>query len=390
MKRVLIVSTCTIRGESIGLIGKFLKGFSELDKNEYVIDLCDTNYFQEHDSSRYSVNNYYGIKKNWLDRIILQIPKLRSIVSVKKALALIYCVINNHFYDLIVVHCVPSYAYRIVEFAHNKGSKTILVPWGANDIIDRPELDEQLQKAFDATDYVRATEGSNCSSVMLNKFKVPRKKFRYKKPYLRSIEDIIKVKEKYDRGECARVLNLPSSSCVIICGYNAFPAMLHEFIIESIAKVKAFLPSDYVLVFPMTYPHNVDYINKVKAKSEQSGLNAVFFTSYLTNEQIACLHVLSNYFINIQHADSGNAFQIEELFSGSQTITGKWLNYSQFEVFGIPYYKLEKLEELPSLLKGIFLDRIPPVVVPKELKNMYSVPTNFKRGDYWKQLLDSI
>ncbi len=390
MRRILIVSHCSKRGESLGLIGKFLTGFSGLDKNEYVIDLCDTNYFQEHDSSQYPVNEYYGIKKGWIDKVVLKVPKLRSVVSVRKALALINNAINKYFYDLVVVYSVPAYTYKIIEFAHSKGSKTILIPWGANDIINRPELDRELQIAFDNTDYVSGIEGSNCSIVMQNKFKVPLPKFKYKKPYLRSVEEIIRVKEKYDREGCARKLNIPLSSCYIICGYNAFPVMLHEYIIDSLAKVKELLPSDYVLVFPMTYPRDKVYTNKVKEKCASLGLNAVFFTSFLTNEQVACLHLLSNYFINIQYADAGNAFQIEELFCGSQTITGKWLRYSQFEKFGIPYYQLEKLEELPSLLKRIFSKEILPVIVPEALKNLYYVPANFKRSDYWKQLIDSI
>lgn len=390
MKRVLIISPCSVRGNSTGVVGKFLRGFSELDKDEYVVDLCDTSYFEKHEPSKYSVNEYYGIKKNWLDRIIIRIPKLRSIVSVKKALTVINNAINNHYYDLIVVHSVPFYTYKIIELAHNKGSKTILVPWGANDIIDRPERDVKLQKAFDTTDFVRAIEGSNCAKTMQNRFKVPIEKCKFTKPFLRSIEEIKKAKKKYNRNECAKLLGMPLSSCYIICGYNAYPVMQHKFIIESIAEVKNLLPKDYVLVFPMTYPSNENYIKLIKDECSRFELNSVFFTHFLTNEQMACLHLLSNYFINIQHADSGNAFQIEELYCGSQTITGKWLNYSHFETYGTPYYKMEKLENLPSLLKDIFTKKLSPIKVPDKLIKSYEIPEGFKRAGYWKELIDSL
>lgn len=390
MKNILIISTCSKRGDSIGLIGPFLNEFARLDPSSYQVDLCNIGYFQQYNPQDYKVSEYYGIEKGHADKVILKIPKLRSIVSKRRAISLVKKVFANKKFDLVIVFSLPSFVDILVDIAHSYGCKSMLYPWGTSDLINRSELDKQLYRAFDTTDYVCGIENSNCSLVMLNKFHVPLEKYKGRKPFIQGVAEIEKVKKVLSREDMENKLSIPHSSCNIICGYNAYPIMLHEHIINSFDSVRGCLPEDFLLIFPMTYPNNEEYISRIEQLCDAKGLRAFFIKSYMTNEQVACLHLLSDLFINIQHADSGNAFQIEELYCGNRCITGKWLNYKQFELFGVPYYQIEKLNDLGTMLRSIFTNEIPEVNVPSELIEQYRIPADYSPERYWKEIIDAI
>lgn len=388
MKRIMIVSTCTKRGNSIGLIGSFLDEFANLDKNEFQVDLCNIGYFQDFIDSDYHADNYYGIRKNIIDRLILKIPKIRSWYSKFRSIKHVKNTFNKYKYDLMVVYSVPSYVEKLIRIAHINNCKTILYPWGANDIVDRFDIDAKLQRAFDATDYVTGIENSNCSLTMLNKFKVPSEKYFGRKPFLTGVVEIQKVRSKYSRSDLERILGIRYSSCNIICGYNAFPDMLHEQIINSICDNLDILPDDYQLIFPMSYPRNDEYVYKIQNLCKERKLNHVIFTNYLSDEQVACLHLLSDYFINIQHADSGNAFQIESLFCGITSIVGAWLEYKQFEIYGKPYITIDSVSDLSKCIRQLLLAEIEKPVVPSKLIDMYNVPADYDSSKFWENIID--
>ena len=78
MKRVLIVSSCGKRRNTIGLIGNLLSSLKGLDKTKYHITLLDTNFFElNHNPQDYNVDCYKGLNKSWLDSFMSKIPRFR-------------------------------------------------------------------------------------------------------------------------------------------------------------------------------------------------------------------------------------------------------------------------------------------------------------------------
>ena len=162
-------------------------------------------------------------------------------------------------------------------------------------------------------------------------------------------------------------LHIPFSNYNIICGYNADPGQQHLSSIAALSCVKERLPEDYQIIFPVSYGDRNGYIDSLKKACETYGLNSFFIESYISDEQMALLHLITDLYINNQKTDNGNAFLVEALSCGNCIISGSWLLYTQFEDYGIPYYQFESQKELGNVIKSIIEEDHPTVSVPNEL-----------------------
>lgn len=390
-KQFLVVSSCTTRGNSGGLTGQLVKHLNTVKYDLFEISLFDIGFFNYNRYiDAYDVKNYYELPKHRFEKVIRKIPEIRVKYAELLVLNTFDSLLSNKHFDLIIVFEIPAFADRLVTISHKHGAKVIFYPWGSDILRCSNHIKKRLQKAFNDVDFVTGSPNSNCIISVLNDYGVPKDKLRLKKLRLNGTREIDEVVGKYSKKEMLEKIGIPYADYLIVGGYNGSQVQRHKLIIESIAENLTVLPSNYLLIFPITYGCNETYYLELKELCEKFGVKAYFIRDYLTNNQIALLHLATDLFIEIQPTDSGNAFLIEALYAKNQIITGKWLKYEQFEQFGIPYHLINDPEELSLMINRILTGKEQPVVVPESLRKIYYYPIDSEVDTIWHSLSNDL
>lgn len=387
-KEVLIVSSCPLRGGAIGVIGELLKELSCLNKSEYSFSLFDTNNnrYENHKREDYHVDFYYRLQTNLKDRIIQHVPWVRSRYYKYKYIKAFKRLLSTKRYNAVLFFPVIFFSDKLIDIAHQHNTRVIFYPWGSEILRCEGWKMNHLMRAFLNVDYVVGSFNANTIKASKEIFNVQGYKIKEKKPFVSGVLMLDSIKEKYSRKQMSDILHIPESSFNVVCSYNGYATHNHEAIIKAIAQNKANLPTNYQLLFPLTYGSAPGYIDSIFSKCREEGLNAIFLTEFLSGEQMACLHYLTDLFIEIQPTDTGNAFLIEAIYAKNEIITGRWLHYDQFEKFGLPYHLIDAIEELPLKISEVVSRKVPKPVIPEQLINMFSIPTSEDRRIFWGDL----
>lgn len=397
MKKILIVSPCGKRRNTTGIIGKFLSSFEGIDKTKYYISLFDTNFYERnHNPEDYQVDNYFKLDDHWYDTIIRKLPGFRVKYANQLVLRKYLDILRKEHYDLVLVVQVPEYSDELVRIAHDNGVKIVFLPFGSDILRVSDEVRNKLKKAFAEVDGVCGYENSGTINAARDVYNVPQEKLLIQQLYLESVNRLNNLQGRYTRKEMMDVMGIPFSEYNIVCGYSGRETHRHKFIIESLIKIKDVLPDGYQIIFPMTYgagAHHeiiIRYAAQLKELCDSEGLNAVFLTDFMSDEQMAYLHLITDLFIEIQPTDNGNAFMIEAICAENQIVTGRWLKYANFEQFGEPYYLIETPDELPEMLRKIFTHQVDKAVVPQKLLDLYLPTEDKKPCAFWSNLFDTL
>lgn len=396
MKKILIVSPCGKRRDTIGLVGFLLADLKDLDRQKYHISLLDTNSVEKHNPKDYDVEEYHGLDKYWYSGLVRLIPRIRAYHYIYCAVSTYRRLINEKEYDIVLVYQVPVYADQIVSIAHRRGVKVAFEPFGSDILRVNEARKKRLKQAFRDVDVVIGRPKTGTMIAAQEMYNVPDEKIREQKLVVKGVKTICEVKGKKSRKEMMADMDIPYSDYNIVCGYSGRMSHRHKDIIDSLIKVKDVLPKGYQIVFPMTYGagthHEIvlEYAAELKSICESAGLKATFLTKFLSEEHLAYLHLVTDLFIEIQPTDNGNAFMIEALYAENQIVTGRWLNYQQFEQFGTPYYLIDRPEDLPQMLRRIFAHEIKKAIVPSALLDYLKISEDYNPGTYWARLFDEL
>lgn len=387
MKKILVVSNCSKRGTSTGLVGKFLEQLDKIDKHHFQISLLATTFnIDEVRQNLYPVHSFFTLSKGFMGSLVRIIPGLRRTFGIKLAIKAYNSLLKKYGFDWVVLYQVQPKADQWTRIAHQNNSKIVFVPWGSEVLRVSGAEQKRLKIAFSEVDYVIGAEYANTLLSARDVYNVPDKKLIFYKNYLKGVKLISKLRDKYTRKEMMSRIGIPNSDYNIICGYNGYSGQKHKIIINAIYKNKNTLPNGYQLVFPITYGASVDYIEDLKNYCNQLDLKTVFITDYLTDEQVAYLHLVTDLFIQIQPTDDGNDFMKEALFAQNQIVTGRWLKYYQFEQYGDPYYAIETLEELPTMLSIIFKCEAPVPSIPSQLLDDMDSASETDNKIFWEKV----
>lgn len=395
MKKILIVSECARRRDTLGIIGGILSVFSRLCKEKYHISLLYSNFFESYRNSKdYPVDCFYCLDKSILDGVIRRIPRIRSVWAEKKAIETFKKIISTNQFDVVLVFQIPNYADKIVSMAHANGMKVLFVPLGSDILQVSNTGKERRKRAFAEVDAVIGGAKTNTLIAAQEIYNVPKDRIIEQKEALMGVVRLKSLKGKLTREEMHKEVGVPFSNYNIVCGYSGRRTHRHSEIVDALIKVKDVLPKGYQIIFPMTYgagAHHeiiINYAAELKDMCDKAGLNTLFMTDFKTNEQMAYLHLITDMFIEIQPTDNGNAFMIEALYAQNQIITGRWLNYKRFEQFGEPYYLIDSPEELPLMLRKIFTKQVAKKIIPQQLIDFYDVPEGYSSTGFWANVFD--
>ena len=272
-------------------------------------------------------------------------------------------VTGKHF-DYINIHYIkPEYAFIIDHLKHH-ASKLVLSPWGS-DVYGVKGIGKFLvNKTFCAADYVTGGEG-RFAEDFIRIFHVPKRKFVVCKIGVETIDYIIEHKNTIDIHEAKRQLGI-ENRFVITCGYKAMSSHQHLKIIEAINQVKNQLPSNLLLLFPLTYPNDPKYVQKIKEKVNDCGLEAIYFDHFLDIPHLFLLRQATDLFIHVQPTDASSASLWEYILCEKKIINGAWLKYPDLiKNNSMPFFELEDMENLG--MKIVEVCHSNPIKIDEEL-----------------------
>lgn len=391
--RILVISECPSRGGGAGLTGALLDVLSQLPNYPCEVDLLDSSFFLGHKANNYSCNHYFSMPSNLIVKIGLSIPHLSSYIKERIVCRQIRKALSQSKYDVVIVYQILPFSDKIVNIAHSFGSKVLLRPWGSEVLRVSDHLKPRIQKAYNMTDYVGGDPDSNVIHNAIEVFNVEQSKIINLASGLSGIRNLIRVIESNPSREAMSAnLGIPANAFLIVCGYNAYAGQRHSDIIEQIASVKQYLPENYILLFPMTYggDNRIEYISHLRELCSSCGLKAMFIKDFLSSDQMAYIHLLTNLYVNVQPTDSGNAFLIESLFCSNKIICGSWLDYPQLMKYGVPYYQCESLQTIGETVKQVLSGAQPERTVPQELIQEWTERNRITPEERWTTFLLNI
>ena len=363
-KKLLMVAKCRRRGKGpAAYIGDLISYLKKYGGQQFEIDLLVTLLNSGYTKDDFEADNVILPKVGVVSHLILKIPRIRAWYWNRIVQKTYSSTINSRDYDWIVFHAIPHDISYLVKLAKNTKAKILLYPWGSEIMRVADSTLESFRFAFDNMDFVRG-DGSMLVEKLEKFYHIPHSKFVNLVYGSKVIDCIEKYRGKLSKDELAVRIGINTASYYIVCGYNRYKGQNHETMISQLAMVKDFLPHGYTLVFPLTYGDgpNDQYLRNLCKKS---GLEAQFLTEYLTDEQMACLHLVTDLFIHIQQTDLANSYMIESVFANTNIISGGWLSYVDLEKGGKPYYTTEVPDQLHVVVRDFLNGKLPKRVAGK-------------------------
>jgi len=150
--------------------------------------------------------------------------------------------------------------------------------------------------------------------------------------------------------------NIPSGKIKVMVGYSA--DRLHNTldIIRELSKLDPIVMKRIFLLFPMSYGPDKELRNEVVEVMKSVDIEYKILEGWLTNEEIACLRLITDVVPFIPFDDGFSATLTETLYAGSIVISGSWLNYYELNIAGITYFQVNEPGEITSRMEIIIRD----------------------------------
>ena len=298
----------------------------------------------------------------FINRMINKISSLLQIRELAK---------TRHF-DIINIH-YPQYSFGcLMGYLKQMSPSIVISPWGSDVLrLKGKRKRGQLAKVFQKADYTTSNPLGPIGKALIDEMKVDKEKMHPLAWGSETIDYINEHVQEVSTEDAKRRLGL-ENRYVITCGYNAFEEQRHEVIINAIREIQSQLPSDLVLLFPVTYGDSYgtkkkDYVEGLKKLCQESGLCAVFYEDYLPVSDLFVLRQATDMFIHIQTTDGGNSSIQEYVLLGKKIVHGSWMHYRKLEQFKpLFYYPVDDLKCLSEVILKAYCSnaiKTPPEVL---------------------------
>lgn len=269
--------------------------------------------------------------------------------------------LHRHF-DYISIQYVRPELFFVLHDLKKHSSKLVLTPWGSDVYRINKYFKKLAQKIYDAADYVTGPD-DRFTRDFTKIFNIPQQKIVHVDLGVEAIEYIIDHKDLTDADEAKRLLGV-EGKYVITCGYKAMSGHRHVEMIEAISKMRDRLPNNLVLFFPLTFPKDPDYVDLVRSKVDECGLNAVYFNQFLELPELFQLRQATDLFVHIQPTDASSGTLYEYILCEKKILNGAWLQYPEIEKEGIkPYFLVDSMETLGESIVHAYESE--PIKIPR-------------------------
>ena len=322
---------------------------------KYVNPLVDITLFgDEHTITEDLRNGQVEIidKKNNTNRHSTKIRGLSKLLNKVTLIDQVRDLASTRKFDIVNIHFPQYYMCFVMRYLHKLSDNVILTPWGSDVLrVDSKMKRRFLKYVYRCSDMVTVGSRGAVGKVIHKDFGVDEKRMVSLAWGSETIDFINDHLDSISQQDAKRKLGL-ENKYVVSCGYNAFFEQRHLEIIAALAKVKDRLPSNLVLLFPVTYgtKKRKEYIEMLKRRCVKNGLTAFFYEDYLSVEGIFYLRRASDMFIHVQTTDGGNSTIMEYCICGSKIIHGSWMHYKWLDYTPRFYFPVDDLNDLPDVI----------------------------------------
>lgn len=356
MKKILIIGNSHDKH-----LTRFIKGLRTINV-DYCIDILDVSMRQDLCKNKELYNQVFVVRRTF-PNYAYKLPvvcKCFKYIDTVRAFNSIAC-----NYKLISIQFLTIQAGFLFNVLKKYGAKLIVTPWGSD--IYRIGCIQQwfTKQLINKADYVTLMPNSKFGDDVKAQYSVPENKcipLCFGSDVLDKIILDSKTKE-----ECKEALLGTSENFCIVVGYNASSAQNHLKIIDALRQIKEKLPSNTVLLFPMTYAKEESYLQQVQSSLENLGIKYRIFDSYLSDEEVVDLRKSTDLFIHMQVSDAYSSSLQETLICGQKVINAKWLRYKELEQLGVPY-RLATFDNLSSIIVDVLKEKKSTIDVSEALK----------------------
>ena len=257
---------------------------------------------------------------------------------------------KDSHYDIINIHYPTMEFASSIKAMRSMADNIILSPWGSDVYRISKWQQKRLKRLYQDSDWITGLDNRRFWSDIAKLFDVPIEKFVHLNIASETVDYMASHLETISQEKAKKIMKV-EKQYVITCGYNGNPAQQHKAVITAIARIKNQLPSNFVLIFPVTYGGNKKYIDELKADVSSNGINAVFLERYMNMEEMFYLVQATDVFIHIQTTDSDSLCVKEYLFCKKKVVHGSWIEYDDFKKYPPePFYKVDRLSDLDSVI----------------------------------------
>lgn len=302
----------------------------------------------DHIDKKYSTDDLYNHIYDLHFPLAAVLPKYVRIIIQH---ILLRCQLKNigKNYDIVHIHYVENFLLRDSRYLIKtiKG-RLMITLWGLDSRVQGKQY-EQLDRWLMRSDCITmATE------EMIGDFYIKHGRKYSSKIYqcifgMRPL-DWIEKKWGVDILDIRGTLGLPGDSIVIAIGHNARREQRHCDIIDVLdnsGQLRQYADK-LCFVLMLTYPHDWDYIAKVKGRAMESPFNYIIVDSFLSEENVALYRLSSDIYIQLQLNDVLSGSMLEYLSCNDIVITGSWLPYQTLDRIGVFYNTVDCVTETPQ------------------------------------------
>lgn len=311
-----------------------------------------------------------------------RIPFMNRLVNRVSSLLQIRKLEKVRHYDIINIHYPQPFLTYLMEHFRRMSTSIVISPWGSDVLRLKGKRNRrQLAKICRGADWVTVGPNGDIGKTLVSEMKIDKDRLHPLAWGSETIDYINDHIQEVSDKDAKQKLGL-ENRYVITCGYNAFKEQRHALIIEAIREIRSQLPSELILLFPVTYgfsygTQKMEYVNNLKTLCLESGLDAIFYENYLSVADLFYLKQATDMFVHIQTTDGGNSSLQEYVLCGKKVVHGSWLHYKKLEQYKpLFYYPVDDLSHLGEAILQAF--RSERIDTPAEV-------LDYIRNRGWKQ-----
>lgn len=311
-----------------------------------------------------------------------RIPFMNRLVNRVSSLLQIRKLEKVRHYDIINIHYPQPFLSYLMKHFRRMSTSIVISPWGSDVLRLKGKRNRrQLAKICRGADWVTVGPNGDIGKTLVSEMKIDKDRLHPLAWGSETIDYINDHIQEVSDKDAKQKLGL-ENRYVITCGYNAFKEQRHALIIEAIREIRSQLPSELILLFPVTYgfsygTQKMEYVNNLKTLCLESGLDAIFYENYLSVADLFYLRQATDMFVHIQTTDGGNSSLQEYVLCGKKVVHGSWLHYKKLEQYKpLFYYPVDDLSHLGEAILQAF--RSERIDTPAEV-------LDYIRNRGWKQ-----
>lgn len=162
-------------------------------------------------------------------------------------------------------------------------------------------------------------------------------------------------------------LRIPSDKITICVGYNSSEAQNHLHVLQQIKSLAPEIKKKLFILLPMTYAGTRKYVAQVEKVAKETGCEVKIFSEYMNHKTIAQLWLATDIFVNAQESDGLSGSVLESMYAGALLMNASWLQYSEYEDWGLKYCSFSRFEDLPQLLTDAIRTTLERNVVNRDI-----------------------